>query len=222
MKTLFAASIAAFALPGALLAQDLTIDTGFAITSEAMSEGFELSRGGAVQPYIELGLNGFYAGLWATNLDSATQGADSEVDVYLGYSNQVGRLFYDVGLAYYTYQKDAGAVNDTVEYLLTFGYTFTDTFSAKLDFGHTPENEQTDAKLTLDFETAIEGLTFAATYGDSSGNLGDWNFWTIGGAYAISDNVSFDLTWHDATSDVPLGLTDGKLVATMNFAFSLR
>jgi len=45
--------------------------------------------------------NGFYAGIWASNVDFGTSG--EEVDLYAGFSGEAGTLGYDLGLIHYAY-----------------------------------------------------------------------------------------------------------------------
>jgi uncharacterized protein (TIGR02001 family) len=136
------ASLAALALsvPGAVTAQELSVSAGASIVSEYMSQGFELSDGAALQPYIELGYGGFYAGIWATHTDADSAGATREIDYYLGYRGEAGSFFYDVGYAYYTYDTISFA-EEYGEVLLSAGYGLTESFFLTVDYGYAAEFE---------------------------------------------------------------------------------
>ena len=100
---LIALAAASLALPCLAHAETATTDGGFTVTgsltfgSAYASDGIEYSDGPVIQPYVELGFGGFYAGLFATNAEEALLGADSEVDLYLGYRGEVGAFYYDIG-----------------------------------------------------------------------------------------------------------------------------
>jgi uncharacterized protein (TIGR02001 family) len=87
MKTTLLAALVAVS-PVAAAADGLSTSIGFSIVSEYVAGGLMQSNGPAFQPYVELGINGFYFGVWASNVDGAlaNTAADSvEIDVYLGY-----------------------------------------------------------------------------------------------------------------------------------------
>ncbi|QFU23972.1 TorF family putative porin [Shewanella eurypsychrophilus] len=46
--------------------------------------------------------NGIYIGTWASNVDFGDE-ATTELDLYLGFGNQVGEFSYDLGYVYYGY-----------------------------------------------------------------------------------------------------------------------
>jgi len=61
---------------------------------------------------------GFYAGCWVSNTDFDTTGATPasiEVDVYLGFSREVGDFSYDVGLISYGYPQDTSTSDIDIE-----------------------------------------------------------------------------------------------------------
>lgn len=69
---------------------------------------------GAVQGSVDVAHeSGFYAGIWASNVDDAafqnsdgTKGADVEFDYYLGYAGNItDDISYDLGWAVYTYPQ---------------------------------------------------------------------------------------------------------------------
>jgi len=220
-----ACALGGFILPASVAAQDWSAYAGFTVTSEYVTQGFESSDGFAVQPYIELGYGGFYATVWATNLDPAF-GTSAEVDYYLGYRGEVGSFFYDIGYGYYTFEGNV--VSDYGEVLATLGYSFTDNFYASLYYGYADEIKQDDIALTLGYVTNDGRWTFEGTYGDIDSNFGgatefDWNYWSVGASYALTDTIGLNVTYHDADDDGQLlGVTDGVLTASMSFDFSLR
>jgi uncharacterized protein (TIGR02001 family) len=226
MHRLVFLTAAALAVAPAASAQEIGVSAGFAITSEYVSQGQRLSDGPAFQPYSELSFGGFYLGGYVSNVDPDITLADYEAGVYLGYRGEAGAFSYDVGALYYFYNEafPDSPPTDYGEFVLSGTYGFTESLYLTGRIAHAPEFEQNDLSVTADYYTALAGLGLAATYGNVDADYGDWNYWSVGANYAVSDTVSFDLAYHDSDADPDIGLvnTDGLLVATLSFDFSLR
>jgi uncharacterized protein (TIGR02001 family) len=193
-------------------ANALTVTGTLTFASRYVSDGIEYSTGGVVQPYVELGYAGFYAGIWATNAAEELLGSDSEVDYHLGYRGEVGAFYYDVGYGYYTY-PGASDLNSS-EWLLNGGVGLNETIYLTAGFAYSTEFETLDSSLLVDYYTPIEGLSLAASYGYNDA----WSYWTIGAGYAFTEAVSVDLTWNDTDIDD----LDGVLVFALSTSFNLR
>lgn len=107
MRTILNSATIAFlsGLPVAAIAQEMTFSANIALTSEYMSQGFELSDGPILQIYAEAAQAGFYFGAFGSNLSPDLSGADSGGDLY------IGKFFYDIGVAYYFYQNATWAAD---------------------------------------------------------------------------------------------------------------
>jgi uncharacterized protein (TIGR02001 family) len=186
----------------------LTITSTLTFASRYVSDGIEYSDGAVVQPYVELGYGGFYAGVWATNASEDLLGADSEVDIYLGYRGEAGAFYYDVGYGYYTY-PGASEFNSG-EILVNAGVGVSESLYLTAGFAYSTEFETLDASVLVDYYTPLEGLSLAATYGDNE----SWRYWSAGASYAFNETVSAELAWND--TDV----SDGLVVFGLTFAFS--
>lgn len=228
MRNLYAttATLTALATPIPAIgqAQEFTTSGGVAITSEYVSQGLKFSDGPAVQAYVELNYGGFYAGMWGGSADEDLLFAKSEMDYYLGYAGEIGAFYYDVGVAYYTLQQDAFPVAfptvDYEEYLVSAGYGVTPQLYVTANYANAPEFGQSDVSLDVDYFTNLEGLAIGATYGSVSNDFGDWDYWSVGGSYSLSDTVTFDLTYHDSDAPAAVGTSvDGLVVATISFDF---
>ncbi|MFN6979005.1 MAG: TorF family putative porin, partial [Gemmobacter sp.] len=104
--TLAAAVLAlAAAFPVSGRAEGVTLTFGATIASEYESNGLRQSNGIAFQPSVEAEYRGFYAGIWASNVDQAIIGPGDtfEYDLYAGYRNTVGAFSYDLSYAHYFY-----------------------------------------------------------------------------------------------------------------------
>ncbi len=79
----------------------------------------------AIQGGFEVEVKGFYVGTWGSGVDFAeasADGADLEIDGYLGYRHDVGKdASFDLGLIEYTY-PGSGADLDWLEAYLSFGW----------------------------------------------------------------------------------------------------
>jgi uncharacterized protein (TIGR02001 family) len=182
------------------------------LASRYVSDGVEYSTGGVVQPYIELGYAGLYAGIWATNASAELLGSDSEIDYYLGYRNEVGVSYYDVGYGYYTY-PDATDPNSG-EWLVSAGAGLSETLFLTTSFAYSTEFETLDSTLLVDYYTPLYGLSLAASYGYND----VWNYWSIGCGYAFNETISVDVSWNDTTIDDLVGV----LLVQLTADFSIR
>jgi uncharacterized protein (TIGR02001 family) len=205
-----ACTTAAFAETAApATAPAVTVSGSVALASRYVSDGVEYSTSGVIQPYVELGYAGFYAGVWATNAEKDLLGADSEIDYYLGYRGEAGTFYYDVGYGYYTY-PGASELNSG-EVLVSGGVGLNETVYLTAAFAYSDEFETLDSSLQVDYYTPVEGLSLTALYGDND----TWHYWSAGGSYALGDRVSVDLTWHETD----LADVDGLFVLSLETTF---
>ena len=104
-----------------MMAEDATSDLGvsanMAMTSNYVWRGMTQSAdSAAIQGGFDLEYKGFYAGVWGSNVNFGSD-VSLEADVYLGFSNEVSGLSYDVGFIQYAYPKDVEASNFGEAYL---------------------------------------------------------------------------------------------------------
>lgn len=226
MQRVIITTAAAAALATSAHAQDLAVSAGFSFLSEYVSQGLRFSDGPAIQPYVELGFGGVYAGAYLSNVEQDITLANREVGIYLGYRGEVGAFSYDASVYRYIYDEAFPGFppTDYNEFIFSGTYALSDAVYLTGRIGHAPEFEQNDLSLAIDYYTNLPGLALAARAGNVDTNYGEWNYWSLGASYAANDNVSFGLDYHDTDADPDLGLsnTDGLFVATVSFDFSLR
>lgn len=219
-------SVFVLGLPAAAQADDVRFSFGATLASEYVSNGIRYADGATVQPFVELGYGGFYAGAYASNMDENRTAASTEYGVSLGYRGEVDRFSYDIGLAYYMYAEAFPdfPVEDYAEAYLSGTLAVTEMVYVTASAAVAPEYDQTNLSLRADYYTAIEGLSVGAEIGRLDANYGTWTYWSVDAAYAVNDTVSLGLAYHDTTVDPALGLfdTDGLLVASVSFTFNLR
>jgi uncharacterized protein (TIGR02001 family) len=114
-----------------------------AATSEYMFRGIETSDGAAVQGSVLYShATGLYAGVWGSNIDETL--GSSEVDVYGGWTGDVGGVTLDVGALQYLFPEtnEDSAISNT-DYLELYAGIALAGFSTKVfvteDFFNTDE-----------------------------------------------------------------------------------
>ena len=212
---LIALAAACIALPGLAHAETAATESGVTVTgsltfsSAYVSDGVEYSDGPVIQPYVELGFGGFYAGVWASNADEDLLGADSEVDIYIGYRGEAGAFYYDIGYGYYTYP--GVSENNSGEILVSGGVGFNETLYLTTYLAYSNEFDTLDRSLRVDWYTPVEGLAVAAVAGDNE----SWRYWSLGANYSVTETLKADLTWHDTD----IADTKGFLVGGLTLSF---
>lgn len=110
-------------------ASGIEVSANMALTSNYVWRGMtQTSDSPAVQGGIDLGYNGFYAGVWGSAIDfgngsAGGSTASSEFDVYAGYAGEFSGVSYDVGAVQYMYPGDTDNLNFSEAYL-SLGYDF--------------------------------------------------------------------------------------------------
>lgn len=207
-----AAILAAGAGVGAGAAEGVTVTGGVTLTTDYVFRGVSFSaHGPAVQPYIEAELNGFYAGVWGSNVDFGPGGTDDfEVDYYLGYRGETaGGFSYDLNYARFTFDSTGDCCG---EFNVVLGYPLGEKVGLSAVFAYDP---------VADTLASAAGASYA--FNDSfsvSGSYGydqalSHNYWDVGASYALNDTTSLDLRYFE-TDD-----TNALIVAGVSFDFNL-
>lgn len=168
---------------------------GVDVVSNYVSNGVTQSDGKpAIQPYFEIGLNGFYAGTWISNVDFG-DGDDWEIDLYLGYQTVLANdLFVDIGYARYLYDHSGDCCGEAK---LTLAYPLTDQFGVTGYVAYNPESENFNSRATLAYEP-LPDLGLAAVYGYNDSYAHE--YWSVGAAYTFDEIWSVGLRYEGAGS----------------------
>ena len=180
--------------------------------------------------------SGLYIGTWASNVDfneedstdpAADEAADMELDVYIGYANEIGDISYDISLLRYAY-PGADADLDYNELILALGYRgFTGTLGYSNDIF---SSNETGFYYGLSYAHDImEGLTVSvgAGYSDfdknvfGAGNPDSYVDYHVGAAKDFA-GFGFDLSWFDTNSDgkdLFGDVADSRVVLTISKEF---
>ncbi|WP_269716291.1 TorF family putative porin [Caulobacter sp. NIBR2454] len=209
MKTLklaLCAATASFLMAGAAAAQDSgpTFSFNLGLTSDYVFRGVtQTDQEPALQGGVDMSAGVFYAGIWGSNVDFFDE-TDAEVDVYFGVKPTFGPISADFAAIYYGYVnepngadyaywefKAAGSVPVGPGSIGTALYVSPDFFGS---VGEAAYYEVNGAFPVMDKLS----LTGALGRQDLEGN-GDYTTWNLGAAYALTDNLSIDLRYHDTS-----------------------
>lgn len=156
--------------------------------------------------------SGFYAGTWVSNVDWGTPDPNYEVDLYLGYSNDIVEdLTYDLKAIYFAYPDgedvDQGVLGGSLTYKwFTLGLEYTvyaqidDVPYTDGDWYFHGEFEYTDLPFGL-------GIGLRAGYSDfkydSTDDLPSADYWHYGATISkdAGDFGTFSLNWDQNNGD---------------------
>jgi len=202
-----------------------------AMTSDYVWRGFSQSNN---HPAIQGGFDyahssGFYLGTWGSNVESDPNtpynydGANTEIDLYAGWSGEFSGVSVDVGALHYEYSGTNTKENNTNEYHLGLGYDFGmasvgATANYSDDYFGAGENVYWDFGL----EVPVGQVTLAAHYGitdyDNDNKGDDYEDLSIGASIEFG-GFGFDLTYTD-TSGVSGGCKATTCEGTTIFTVS--
>jgi uncharacterized protein (TIGR02001 family) len=198
----------ALLVPSAVLAEELSFGGGVKVTSNYLSDGLsQTGNSPAIQPYFEIAKNGFYAGVWASNLKDDV-GNRAELDLSLGYRGEVGSgLGYELGYTQHFYDKTRAASS---ELAVSLGIPVTDLLSVSGEVSYDLAEKTFGESLGAEFVLA-DAWTLHADVGraDPSASVN----WTAGVGYALDDRTMLDFQVQDTASTSPL------LGLSVNYAF---
>ncbi len=220
-------------------AAEVTFSGNVGLTTDYVYRGIsQTDSGPAIQGGFDLEHDsGFYAGIWASNLDFVGDSETAiEIDYYLGiggeFSNKIG---WDVGAIYYNYPDsktcntadcDFTEVNGHLSYdfgpaALTFGLNYSSDFFASSD---------NSLYTTLDLDIPLPNdFALGIHYGDQSidnnASFGtpDYNDWKIGISKSLGGfDFALDYTDTDLSDSECFGggafkdLCDGRAIFTVS------
>jgi uncharacterized protein (TIGR02001 family) len=204
----------------------------FTFASDYLFDGVSQTQGdddGDFNPALQASLdyaadNGFYAGIWGSNVDFADDDpADMEMDYYIGYAKEYESGWaWDIGALYYTY---IGAPSDGYDYgEIMAALTFPTGTTAKLFLGDDDDifgGSFNRFKLLHSFalgETwSLDLEATRTTFSDSS--LEDFTHGQIGVSREVG-SFSLYLGYADTSQD-DNPKADGRLLFTLSTSIDL-
>ena len=208
-----AATLVAF---GAIsvFAQDVTVYGGAELEFTFDEFGPDTGTGAYLSGYVELESRGFYAGLWGEVADDDTL---NEVDVYLGYRNELASgLSYDFGYTRYIYPNDGG--DCCGELTASLGVPIGDKLTTTLDLAYDPDARLGNAYIEVAYQ-ATDQFGLSSNYGVYEvADAASEQEWDFGVTYSLTDEAAVDLRYFDGSeyvdSYVGLSLTYDTTIFT--------
>ncbi|MDP3400156.1 MAG: TorF family putative porin [Brevundimonas sp.] len=225
MKTLFACASALVLLTTAQAAHaqsEPEVAYNIGVVTDYVFRGFSQSDEDlALQGGIDVGVDGFYVGGWASTVDFG-DGTDAEVDIYGGYRTQLAGFDVDIGAVAYLYVGQPSAADyDYIELKAaasraigpaTVGVV---TYYSPDFFGVDEEAFYAEVKSSFALSPS---LTASGALGHQSLDVNDdYATWNVGLTYAFPSLFSLDVRYHDTDTTGPLG--EERVVAMISAAF---
>lgn len=185
----------------------------------------------AIQGSLDAAYGIFYAGVWGSNVDFATNNS-IELDWYGGIAPTLFGLDWDFGAIWYTY-PGANSI-DYVEIKTGASYGFTDNFTAGVTNYWSPDlksnaleagAEYTFGQLFNFFDPSVSALVGYWWFDDSS--IEDYTFWNVGVTLGFLGNWAADVRyWDSELSDTSCtgfignqNACDSRVVGTLSASF---
>ena len=202
------ALLLAYASASASTATAQELSWGVNFTSNYMSDSVTQSDDKpALQGYVEYGLDGFYAGAWASTVDFGPDTDNLELDLYFGFRNEIGAVSYDVGYARYFYDRTGDCCG---EFLASVDAEMGQGLSLGVSFAYNNRDDELTSRLGAAL-VPDDRLKVSGAFGRSQAN--DNHFWDLGVGYAVQPNVGLDVRYHDTTN------TRGRAVVSLGVDF---
>ena len=192
----------------AAMADGLSFGGGIAVTTNYLSDGLsETGNRPAVQPYFEVSKNGFYGGVFASNVRDP-DGNRVALDISAGYRGEIAAgLGYDFGYTHHFLNRTrsaSGELSAAIDYPL--GQRATVTAEASYDVSEKTFGGNLGAEYLLS-----DAWTANAVIGQSDATVG--RFWGAGVAYRVNDRTSLELQYQDTAT------TKGLAALTLTYGF---
>jgi uncharacterized protein (TIGR02001 family) len=140
-----------------------SVEIGVSVATDYIWRGYsQTNRDPAASGSIDYAhSSGLYVGTWASNVDFADD-ADVEVDIYAGFSNEIGDtgIGYDVGVLRYLYDDES---YDWNEYYASLSYSYFSFGVAHSD--NTYDSDEDGTYYSLGFDTDLPWYDLALSAG---------------------------------------------------------
>lgn len=208
---------------------------GATVTSDYVYRGYTQTDGGpAVQGYVGLAHeSGLYGEIWASNVDFDDDEAEAEVDFLASYSQEIGPVTAEGGVAYYWYPGVDGDwdYNYTELFLTLYADMFEDAISMAWSAYYSPEffGGSGNAEY-LEWQTTVPVAWADTDLFDVNGTLGyqwiednntygapDYFNWSAGLSRTFRDVLTASLTYYgtDVDDDDCDNLCEDRVVAAL-------
>lgn len=182
----------------------------------------------AIQGGVDFSKDLFYAGVWASNVRfPGDKKTNTEVDLYAGIKPTWGKANFDFGVIYYGYPSqpngvpavDYTEVKAAVSYPVGKGTIGANVFYSDKFGGGLGKAWYYEANAAYPLE-ALPKLTLSGAVGRQTLDKGkDYTTWNLGGTYAITDSVGFDLRYVDTDNHSGGDIYKAAAVASLKLTF---
>ncbi|RLA04491.1 MAG: hypothetical protein DRQ60_09615 [Gammaproteobacteria bacterium] len=222
MKKIALSSLIGAALLASTAQAEITANV--ALATDYMFRGIsQTDNSAAISGGFDYGYEGFYAGVWASNVDeNFYPGANVEIDTYLGWGGTSNDLSYDVGFLRYNYPSVKDSDTNTNEWYGSLGYDFgVASVKGGVAFSDDFFGTGNSGYYSLGVDVPIGDYAIAVGYGhqdmDNSKSYDHYSFGVSGEIVSLG----WDLTWHDSDKDAHKAagkdnLSDGRVVFTVS------
>lgn len=193
------------------VAGELGISANASATNNYVWRGMtQTSNNAAVQGGIDLEMDGFYLGTWASNVDFGST-ATAEIDGYVGYMGEVAGIEYDLGYIKFSYLNE-GAINfEELYFGLSKNFDVGSlgvTYSKGLD--DAPDDISVEASVAFPQDYSLD-----LTWGDYD---------TYGTRYSVGvsktfDKVDFSLSYHEFSHETTSAKDEKNVVVSVGTGF---
>lgn len=219
------ASAAAITAPSAI-AQDsnpFSLSANAALVTDYRFRGLSLSdKDTAFQGGFDVSHeSGFYVGTWGSSIDNFN-GSELELDIYGGYSSQIGEISTDIGFLAYTYP---GATANT-DYYEVYGSVSgsVDVIDWSLGANYAFEQDGTGSQdniyIYLNTSTPLGDTPFSVAgniaYEDGAFGTNKWD-WLLGLSYGF-EQFSLSVNYID-TANTGSSAGDAGVIAMLSASF---
>lgn len=212
---------------------DISFNVG--VASDYVFRGIsQTDEGVQVFGGVDVTRDSYYAGVWASNVDFAAFGDDDtdiEVDFYAGVKPEIAGYTLDFAAIYYAYLNQPDGISE-LGYFEAKAAVSRAVGPATLGLAgyYSPEFTgeigpafyyELNGAYTINDRFSVSGAVGRQTYQDLDD--ADYTTFNIGGAVALTPNLSLDLRYWDTDEDDLVGpaedLYEGRVVAALKAVF---
>lgn len=221
INNLVLSSVLACGIASNVNANEIDVFTTISGTSNYISRGMTQSNEkSAVFGEVTIGYNGFFSGIWASNVEFEGTDADSEIDLYLGYSTTLGNLETTASYTRFLY-PDSKDIPYLDEAALELVYPIDNlSIGGKYIWGVYTENDGEKYDYYEGFASYNFDILTLHTSAGSMEDTGDNFIIGLSKDFELSTgSLNLDLSYTEFTSDSNSSNDQDHLYATVSYSF---
>lgn len=195
---------------------DLGISANMAMTSNYVWRGMTQSDDSpAIQGGFDVDYKGIYAGVWGSNINFDTK-ASMEFDAYVGYTNELFGIGYDLGYIQYAYPNDTKGSNFGEAYvglsydLEVVEISVTASFGVETDDFNADDNYEASVSVPLPMDISLDATV---------GNYVHSGVYYLVGVVKTFDKFDLSLAYTSMDYDDSQSDTEENIVVTISTSF---